>query len=116
MTKDQRVKTFQCGKHSGFPLCCIFFFIYVWEPTYINSYFHISGMNNNPKYQYSFTRLYNFLIDFFVKWRGITHTYFDIEANQWICFSNYGRLPCPWCLLFSKKHHTILPCQCRGYF
>ena len=31
----------ECGKHSGFPDCCVYFFINIWQPAFqINSFYY----------------------------------------------------------------------------
>jgi hypothetical protein len=104
--------TFKCGRHSGFPICCILWYIYIWIPLFVR--------HDDPKYNSSFTQWYHKIKNKIVRRRNITHTvafpgdnlinYDGILVENW---PGYGRIPCPFCLLFSKKHHNVLPCDCK---
>jgi hypothetical protein len=102
---------FRCGKHSGFPVCCILWYMYIWDRIYVRWFDDIG--NVIPKYKYSFARLYGMLLDRIIGWRKITHSFVNGYDGMFIRdWPGYGRIPCPFCLFFSKKKHNVLPCDC----
>jgi hypothetical protein len=107
MTTKLNSPMFKCGHHSGFPLCCILFYMYVWSPSYVMNYW------DDPKHKYSFTNMYSFIKDKVVAWRKPTYTF--TNAYDGVLIENeigFGRMPCPFCLFFSNKT-VVQPCNCE---
>ncbi|SRR5713226_10303603 len=105
MDFQRNSKMFECGRHSGFPLCCILWYIYIWTPLYVS--WELSH------YRYSFTRLYHFLMDKIGRWRKVTHTYTEEDGAVVENETGYGRIPCPLCLFIGiKNYFKVYPCDC----
>lgn len=113
MKKITDSPVYRCGKHSGFPLCCILWYMYIWDRIYVSCFDDMGQVL--PKYKYHPVRLYSLLLDKMIEWRKITHSFINDYDGMFIeDMPGYGRVPCPFCLFFSKRKHNVLPCDCSG--
>jgi hypothetical protein len=84
----------KCGRHSGFPLCCIAFYVLIWSPLFVNY---------GSKYKGSFTEFYHNIDKRIVKFRRITHEARFRDKSLPVIIEGFGRVACPLCLLFSRN-------------
>ena len=79
--EDTWLASLKCGIHSGFPFCCIIFYIVIYRPLYKSK--------------------------------------FSVKQNElWRLYSNkipeisFGRIPCPYCIMFDKNPKEANDCNC----
>lgn len=86
-------QTIECGRYSGFGWCCIFWFLLVWLPAFTHW--------NEPNYKKSFTYRYNKLIYKMAARRKLKYPFEFGGKPYWV--EGFGRIPCPFCLFFSRN-------------
>lgn len=85
----------ECGLHSGFPICCILFYVSFWRL-----------VPNNTRYAYIVfghkmaTKL------------GVRSPVYMEDLDETVDLPVFNRIPCPFCLFFSAKEAKHIACNC----
>jgi hypothetical protein len=93
VVKDNIINNIKCGLHSGFPWCCIAFYVLFWNP-----FFYIKDFTNTRVYKNLHARYTKLGFHMSLK-RGLWRL--DKQGN--ILSAGFGRVVCPFCLFFSTK-------------
>jgi hypothetical protein len=101
----------QCGLHSGFPVCCILFYVLFWLPV-------VFGEMRPFKLNKRFIAWWHSVIDRVCERRALCYwsEYNPVDARRTDTklgeiTIGFGRIACPWCALFSK-HVGHIKCAC----
>lgn len=86
MARSSLKEHYACGKHSGFPLCCILWYLTVWKLI--------------EKLPHKEVKLDDNLV-----WTVSGPTVWYIENTGW------GYIPCPLCIV-RKNKVEVLSCDC----
>lgn len=100
----------ECGLHSGFPLCCIFYYVFLWQP-----YYHLLKGR-----RLGVVRTYHRFTHWICEKRGVgqpkmVKVQFDddpVEIEVEVIYPTFARIACPYCLLFSKPVQ-VTKCDCK---
>jgi len=84
MRKLHIMYSLKCGLHSGFPWCCILWFVFIWWPFMVSN-------------------LPNFLGKRYQKWYRSRYKAFGVFGPQ--------RIPCPFCALI-RREAKVIKCDC----
>ena len=85
---DTAIHLVECGLHSGFPPCCVAFFVQVWWPTHMME-------GRSPKLRET---------------RALMSDYRRVLDRQRKDHSQLSYIPCPKCVL-TKKFVTMRRCS-----
>lgn len=92
---DARV---ECGLHSGFPSCCVLFYVTVWNKLYPSNMKLVAA--------------YHKLSDYMAKKRNVNSQCYLSDLDESIPLNFFNRVACPYCLFFGSKEAKCLPCKC----
>lgn len=91
----------RCGVHSGFPLCCIAWFMII--------HYNL-GRTKNDRGRL-IRDIYNSISKDIAKYRKLKYHFIDEETNKPGFIYGWGRIPCPICVFKSTKTGSI-ECNC----
>lgn len=96
-----------CGRHSGFPWCCVMFYTFIWEPLF--------QLDKEQKY----TKYYTELSMWSAKKRNvlakIKARVVDSDEVVDIEYPLFNRVVCPFCLVFTRQS-SYIECNCTADF
>lgn len=99
----------KCGLHSGFPICCVLWFVFVIIPIFgwMKSDNIFLQIRNKFIFWVEQKRKVGLLINLSYQ----DHITKEIYKKQ---IYSFGRIPCPICLFFAKDIKEAIDCACRG--